>query len=334
MIKIDLVTGFLGSGKTTFIKKYARYLMDRSVHIAILENDHGPINVDMALLSELRGDHCEIEMIAGGCDKDCHIRRFKTKLISLAMLGYERIIVEPSGVFDTDEFFDILREDPLDKWYEIGNVFAIVDKETIESASGFSLEARYLLASQICSAGRIVLSHVEGLQPEEARGPGEISDCKRLLQPKIIPALQDMLSEIKCTRTLRDRDFFIKDWQKLSVDDFDLLLKSSYSLWDFEKQPVNFDEVFQSLFYMNVVITTNELTEICRRIFTDEKAGKVIRIKGVVETPEGNWQEINATVRDFYQRECPPSKSVIIIIGESLDKEYIRQFWPKDVVTV
>ena len=29
MVKVDLITGFLGSGKTTFIKKYARYLMDQ-----------------------------------------------------------------------------------------------------------------------------------------------------------------------------------------------------------------------------------------------------------------------------------------------------------------
>ena len=39
MIKIDLITGFLGSGKTTFIKKYARYLMDKGLNIGILEND-------------------------------------------------------------------------------------------------------------------------------------------------------------------------------------------------------------------------------------------------------------------------------------------------------
>ena len=34
MVKVDLITGFLGSGKTTFIKKYARYLMELSlIHI-------------------------------------------------------------------------------------------------------------------------------------------------------------------------------------------------------------------------------------------------------------------------------------------------------------
>ena len=50
MVKIDLITGFLGSGKTTFIKKYAKYLMAQGNHIGILENDYGAINVDMMLL--------------------------------------------------------------------------------------------------------------------------------------------------------------------------------------------------------------------------------------------------------------------------------------------
>ena len=39
MVMIDLITGFLGSGKTTFLKKYAEYLMDQGLHIGILEND-------------------------------------------------------------------------------------------------------------------------------------------------------------------------------------------------------------------------------------------------------------------------------------------------------
>ena len=45
----------------------------------------------------------------------------------MAMCGYDRVIVEPSGIYDVDEFFDGLREEPLDRWYEIGSVITIVD---------------------------------------------------------------------------------------------------------------------------------------------------------------------------------------------------------------
>ena len=68
MVKIDLITGFLGSGKTTFLKKYAKWLLEKGQKIGILENDFGAVNVDMLLLHELLGENCELEMIAGGCD--------------------------------------------------------------------------------------------------------------------------------------------------------------------------------------------------------------------------------------------------------------------------
>jgi len=66
MTKIDLITGILGSGKTTFLMKYARHLIDSGQKIAILENDFGAVNIDMMILQELRCDSCQLEMIAGG----------------------------------------------------------------------------------------------------------------------------------------------------------------------------------------------------------------------------------------------------------------------------
>ena len=102
MIQVDLITGFLGSGKTTFLRKYARYWINQGVKIAILENDFGAVNVDRMLLQDLEEDYCGVEMIAGGCDKDCHQRRFRTKLISLSMQGYKRVLIEPSGIYDVD----------------------------------------------------------------------------------------------------------------------------------------------------------------------------------------------------------------------------------------
>ena len=127
MIPVDLITGFLGAGKTTFLLRYARYWMGQGKRIGVLVYDHGAVNVDLPLLGALRGDKCELEMLAGGCDADCHRRRFRAKLIAMGMSGYDRVLIEPSGVFDMDEFFDTLREPPLDRWFEPGNVICVVD---------------------------------------------------------------------------------------------------------------------------------------------------------------------------------------------------------------
>ena len=103
-------------------------------------------------------------MVVGGCDADCHRRRFNTKLIAMGMCGYDRVLVEPSGIFDMDEFFDALHEDPLDRWYTIGNVITIIDA-TLEQ--NLSEASRYLLASQVAQAGTVFSSHSQEVTPEQ-----------------------------------------------------------------------------------------------------------------------------------------------------------------------
>ena len=49
MVQVDLITGFLGSGKTTFLRKYVQYLVAQGHNVCILENDFGAVNVDAML---------------------------------------------------------------------------------------------------------------------------------------------------------------------------------------------------------------------------------------------------------------------------------------------
>ena len=162
MVQVDLITGFLGSGKTTFMRHYARYMVQQGWNVCILENDFGAVNVDVMLLQDILGDHCDMESISGGCDCDTHQRRMRTKLISLAMQGFDRVIIEPSGIFDVDEFFDILHDEPLDKWYRMGNVIAIVDAKQEQQLSP---QSAYLLASETANAGMVVLSRSQLAKP-------------------------------------------------------------------------------------------------------------------------------------------------------------------------
>ncbi|MFQ9393070.1 MAG: GTP-binding protein [Lachnospiraceae bacterium] len=85
MVKIDLITGFLGAGKTTFIRNYAEYLMGKGENIGILENDFGAVNVDMMLLQDLEGEHCELEMVSGAVIRTATGDVSKTKLIAMGM---------------------------------------------------------------------------------------------------------------------------------------------------------------------------------------------------------------------------------------------------------
>ena len=90
MVQVDLITGFLGAGKTTFLCRYVRYLVEQGHNVCILENDFGAVNVDAMLVQDLLGDRCDLETISGGCDCDTHQRRIRQKLIAPCGCGAER----------------------------------------------------------------------------------------------------------------------------------------------------------------------------------------------------------------------------------------------------
>ena len=61
MVQVDLITGFLGAGKTTFLRRYVRYLVAQGHNVCILENDFGAVNVDAMLVQDLLGPNCDLQ---------------------------------------------------------------------------------------------------------------------------------------------------------------------------------------------------------------------------------------------------------------------------------
>lgn len=305
MVKIDLITGFLGSGKTTFIKKYAKYLIDQGLNIGILENDFGAVNVDMMLLQDIAGEECTLEMVAGGCDKDCHRRRFRTKLIAMGMCGYDRVLIEPSGIFDMDEFFDALHESPLDRWYEIGNVITVVDAMLEENLSE---DAEFILASEVANAGIVLLSKAQ----EAAE-----TDIERTKAH-----LNKAMESVHCDRQF-EKEIFAKDWNKLSDADFKKIQSAGYVGADYEKKDIAEEDAFQSLYFMNLTMPVEKLEEKVKQIFNDKECGNIFRIKGFMQTKSDQWIELNATHQNITIQPIKEGQEIFIVIGEKLNKEKI-----------
>ncbi|MCD7717182.1 MAG: GTP-binding protein [Lachnospiraceae bacterium] len=358
MIKIDLITGFLGAGKTTFIKKYARYLIEKGQNIGILENDYGAVNVDMMLLQDLMGDRCELEMVAGGCHRDCHRRRFKSKLIAMGMCGYDRVLVEPSGIYDVDEFFDVLQEEPLNQWYEIGNVITIVDANL---EPDLSAEADYLLASEVANAGCVVMSKSRNASEEEMRETVahlnralESVRCGRRFAVETSPGRNPETNgdphenNSFCPDSVKD--ILIKDWDTFQPGDFEKLITCGYVSESYQKMSED-EETFQSVYFMNIRISEEQLREAVADIFADPACGDVFRMKGFLraanesempkssatpglsassassehDTPEKQWLQLNATRSEITLEPISVGQEVLIVIGEQLDEAAIQK---------
>ena len=272
MVQVDLITGFLGAGKTTFLRRYAAYLTAQGHHVCILENDFGAVNVDAMLVQDLLGERCEIETISGGCDCDTHQRRMRTKLISMAMRGFDRVVVEPSGIFDVDEFFDVLRDEPLDRWYTLGNVFAVVDALLPETLSP---QAEYILASEAASAGRILLSRSQ--LATQAQRESAIDHLKRAL------------AACKCSRTLTEEDFLIKDWADLEDADLAALDACGYQHADCEKLCFDAHDAFGSAYFLELGLTRQQLEARIPSLFTDAACGRVLRVRRCSSSSAKGW---------------------------------------------
>lgn len=310
MTKVDLITGFLGSGKTTFLKLYVKYLLKKSEKIGIIENDYGAVNVDMMLLSELSDLGCEVETIAGACDLDCHKRRFKTKLIALGMQKLDRVVIEPSGIFDVDEFFDILHEEPLDSWYEIGSVIAVADALEL---SALSKESSYLLASQTANAGAVVLSKTQ------------FSDENKINEK--IRQINEALKAVNCSKKLGD-NVIKKNWSDFTDDDFEKIESCGYELFDYTKNALP-SNAYSSLYFMNNDINPLEIREISHKLFSGKEYGSIFRIKGFLKQDE-NWLELNATEKQFELSPKDNGQDIIIVIGENLNEKRIKEVFKNE----
>ena len=313
MTKIDLITGILGAGKTTFLKKYASYLIQQGKKIAILENDFGAVNIDMMLLQDLKSENCQLEMISGGCDADCHKRRFKTQLIALGMQHFDRIIIEPSGIFDMDEFFDILYESPLDKWFEIGSILGIINAELDTSLSE---QMRYLLASESACCGKLILSKLDNLQQ---------ADLKNLPE-KILNAFNQMLTEIQCNRIFKQEDFIIKNWKDFTNQDYFHFSCAGYAHASYVKK-FHIDNLKSEVHYfMHVQIPENQIAEIIKTIMQDSNCGTIFRLKGSLPIADNKWLKINATREKIEISPVSNGQAVLIVIGDSICQEVIHNY--------
>ncbi len=161
MTKIDIVSGFLGAGKTTLIKKLlAEALGDTKV--VLIENEFGEIGIDGGFLKEAG---IEIKEMNSGCICCSLVGDFGTSLKEV-MKTYEpeRILIEPSGV---GKLSDVMRavQDVIDvNTVTLNSAVAVVDaskcKMYIKNFGEF-------FVNQIAHAGTIILSRTGNISKEK-----------------------------------------------------------------------------------------------------------------------------------------------------------------------
>ena len=129
MIPICLVTGFLGAGKTTFLKNHIRRTADR--RFVYIVNDFSAIDVDGRLIGELDAD--VISVAGGSIFCRCVVTDFIKTLKSVQMEydGIEGVIIEASGIASPGVISTLLSETGLDRVFSLRSVIGLVDPGSV-----------------------------------------------------------------------------------------------------------------------------------------------------------------------------------------------------------
>ena len=161
MTKIDVVSGFLGAGKTTLIKKLLSEALNGS-NTVLIENEFGEIGVDGGFLKEAG---IEIKEMNSGCICCSLVGDFGTALHDVIKQYHpDRIIIEPSGVGKLSDVMKAISDAGLGSDVELNSAVAVVDAS---KAKMYIKNFGEFFNNQIEHAGTIVLSRTQDISEEK-----------------------------------------------------------------------------------------------------------------------------------------------------------------------
>ncbi len=156
MTKVDIISGFLGAGKTTLIKKLLSDAL-KGTKTVLIENEFGEVGVDGGFLKE---SGIEISEMNAGCICCSLVGDFDTNLTEI-MNKYapERILIEPSGVGKLSDVAVAIKN-VTDKFPEmiLNSAVTVVDVTKVKM---YIKNFGEFYTNQIASAGTIILTRTD-----------------------------------------------------------------------------------------------------------------------------------------------------------------------------
>ncbi|MBE5882886.1 MAG: GTP-binding protein [Lachnospiraceae bacterium] len=199
MTRIDVISGFLGAGKTTLIKKLLKEALDGSKTV-LIENEFGEIGIDGGFLKEAG---IEIKEMNSGCICCSLVGDFGTSLKEvISTYAPERILIEPSGVGKLSDVLKAVEDVAGEVEVQVNSAVAVVDASKCKM---YRKNFGEFFSNQIAYAGTIILSRTDKV------GQDKIKACVEMIREMndkatIITTPIDQLDGVEILKTIEGAD--------------------------------------------------------------------------------------------------------------------------------
>lgn len=211
MTKIDIISGFLGAGKTTFIKKMLQEAFSGE-QVVLIENEFGEIGIDGGFLKD---SGIEIREMNSGCICCSLVGDFGKSLKEVVDTYHpERILIEPSGVGKLSDVIKAVQDVAEQIDAKLNSFTTMVD---VTKCRIYSKNFGEFFSNQIEYAGAVILSRTDKAKQEKieesvkilreinAKSPIITTPIAELSGEKLLEIMEgsksleeELLSEIRC----------------------------------------------------------------------------------------------------------------------------------------
>lgn len=313
-MEIQIISGFLGTGKTTFLNKYLPLLPGLT---AVVENEFGEVGLDGALLQ----DDIPVTELSAGCICCSLALDLKEGIVEIAnKYKPDRILIEPSGIGKLSDVMAACEKakDKMD--IEITKRIVLIDAC---DCAIFVEEFGQFYSNQIEYANIIFLSNAADAAEEE------LEDAK------------------KCIRELNsDAIIYEGDYRELDAEELLKILalaKISDRACAKEGQNMNVmlapaNQLFSNLTLEEADPMSEEDVQELLKGLDNDNFGYVLRAKGIVPaSDDGSWHFDYTVSKQSYEKREQDDKEInrVVIIGSGLNKralsKYIYSFGEEDI---
>ncbi|MBS4025248.1 MAG: GTP-binding protein [Clostridia bacterium] len=299
---VDIVNGFLGSGKTTLIKNLLDALGGLE-KIAVIVNEFGAVGIDGTILAQ---DGMDVIELPSGCIC-CTLNSDLKKQVAVIATNYapDRLIIEPTGVATISSLLKIFNSLTLEKFITQVRIICIVDATdffNIYSGNKFFVE------SQLAAAQLVVINKVDLIADDEI--------------DKIVKEIEDVNSQAYQLATAFGQ-VPLEIYLALQGFSPGLLGNELAEKLNSETNITHQFQTYCSTFEQQV--SEERLGSFLKSLQLGE-FGAVIRAKGILKLKEKDWVLFNLATGKITitKMEQPQSLGKIVVIGTNLTKKEIE----------